>query len=260
MAEQTAGTTVGGNAAATQTTGTTADGNAGLQAEEREELERLRNQKEQWLAEKNERAQEQERLREAEAQLAAGRANPSSNAQSGQDPNLTLAYAELYQRAVNGDGDARVQIEEMRLQRQATATLALELAISQVPAAYQDRVRDYCTRTPGALPRSVYDAFKAQDDMKALDVSKKDIAEREARLKTREDEETRIAAARASSGSAGAATTRPVTGQELREKNPMKASQFKSEVDRLTAEGKIKEARALARRVETGDIPLLMGE
>lgn len=253
------GTTVDSTATGTGgTAGTTADSSS-LSEEDRKELESLRAGKQQWLGERSQYEEEKRRNEDLERALIAARTGSPSTAANGQDPRLAVAYANLIARAAEGQEDALIQLAQINAQNAVNQRLALETALAQIPLADQQRVRAICEANPGAIPRQVYDQLKSEDAAKGMSQREKDLADREAKLKAQEEEQARLAQARANAGNAGAAaTTRHVTGQELSERNPIKASEQQARIAQAEKEGRSDLIRQYVREGEQRGI--LMNE
>lgn len=172
--EQTTGTTVDGNAL-DGTTGTTADGNAGMSPDERQELERLRAEKEQHLAEKSNREREQQELRETRARLEqyeqqrGGYQPPTMQA----DPQAQLLQQGIYalrQRAAEGDPEAVVQLQIAMEANSARGENAYLRELITIPDSDRAEVEKYSQqfRVSPTLAKKIRDGEKYEDLQKRM--------------------------------------------------------------------------------------------
>lgn len=235
--EQKAGTTAGGNAA-TAATGTTAGGNAELEAAQKR-IEKLESEKQQHLAEKSKAEANARRVAELEAHLTR-----PANGQPPSPARLQAMIAEDLALEAQGDEGAMYRMalaREAAKGQMAMAEVANLKQLISIPESDRARVEEL-SREHGVTPAVANKILLGER-----------YVESDARVKAREAE---ILAQTEKKPVATAAIG--LTAAQTADKT-MKRSDFIAEVRRLESEGKEKEADALVRREDSGDLHVIPG-
>ena len=259
--EQTTGTAVtqgqGGNAQGATGTGSegAAGGNAATEPTDAEIIAKLREEKQQHLAEKStlERTKVENELlmQRIEAMTLAP---PTAPAVDSVQANVQAKYQELVARAYQGDPDAQFQLAMYHGQQQSFRQVQVQSALNAVPADVRGDVETLLLSNP------------ALDVPTAQRIAQGDRSEKRLKeIETREAEDKRRTEEAARAGAGGATTVRPAPASELKT-GTMKASEFASRLRQLKEKadgGDVKarnEALALGRQVDKGEVVLILNQ
>lgn len=221
----------GGDAAQEPTTGTPADGGRNAEGEQSAaELEALKREKEQWLAEK---ANYEKLKREREQQQAQPAAPPTT---PGYDERAAAALRQLQEAAAGGDVYAEVILALGQAVGQTQGAFRRELEIRDFPAerreAVQTLINEAAARGEMLSPRTAAQLLDGRE-----------LSQREAALKERED---RLAAAEAAKRDGVVATRHEpaprTTGELPAEVTPAEYARMQSEAATIADRLKIREA------------------
>lgn len=222
--EATPGTTAGGTP---NGAGTTVDGSA-LSDQDKQELEALRRQKEQWLGERT-------KYEEAQRALEAAAVTPPPTGDM--DALAAQKFAELQYRAQNGDTDAAFQLRTLQATAQSLAQMQQQMAMSAIPADKHQAVRQIMQER-GVDPITAFELVRGRE----LQERQRQIENQEANLKAA-DERRRMGILDV--------TVRPASPTEGSPTQKLRLSEWLSQVENAKARGDTQEVLRLARRRDT---------
>jgi len=233
--------------------GTTADGS--LSESERNELEALKKQKDQWLGEKTVYEQTKAEKEALAQQVDALTRQPPTTGVDQVTANVQAKYQELLYRAqVLQDPDAQFQLALIAGNQQQLAQARRDGEISALPADEQDSVKELLRKNPN------FDVALARQIVQGQNATKR-VRDYEAK----EEEARRVVEEQTRASGAGVTAIRPAPNSEIKT-GTMKASAFNAQMAALKKRvddgdrGARQEALALGRKVDSGDITLILNE
>ena len=249
--ETTPGTTADGT---TTVAGTTVDGS--LSESERQELENLRQGKQQWLGEKSKFEATSAELEEANRRLEAQTSPPPT--QQGYDPitaNVQAKYFELVLRAQSGDTDAQFQLAQIQGQQAQIHQVRRDSQLGMLSDELRPKVEALLQRNPNL------------DVPTARQIAEGDLARSKLRdYETKEAEARRLAEEQARASTAtGTTSIRPAPASEV-QTGTIKASvmqQRYADLNRRIKDGDRaarEEAFKLGNAIDSGTLKVILNE
>lgn len=233
-------TTAEGSAANAETPRTTAEGSA-PETSISEELEQLRNQKQQWLGEKSRYEESNRELQEARARLAQYEQGQQSGYQpptgpAGIDPRMVIARLQQRINADPEDVDAIAALSSLQFAAQANQRAAFAEALLEVPDATRPKVRELSLKhnvTPD-VAKLILAGMNAESQQKR-------IAELEATNKQRSSPPTPTSV-----------VTMPAKAAD--DGSVMTITDYQAKIAALEQQGRDREALELIGKVDRGEV------